>query len=209
MVLLWPLHTWFDGEFGIAMAVPILLTILIIGNRQHALAILAHDGAHGHAPRWMTKLLFWSIGVNLDRYRQFHFDHHKYLGTPKDPELPYRSEAWDKFAWRNVWRDLCGLNGLEMLRVWKAAGGSFVIMGATLAVLASLSPMFALLWIVALNTSFVACFRQRAISDYEAHNGNERPPIWWQRMLFLPHNSWAHKQHHDDPALSFNRVNPG
>ena len=82
-----------------------LLALLIIGNRQHALAILGHDGTHftlSHDRRlndYLTNLLaFWPIGLTVSGYRTLHFKHHKHTGTEDDPELGHkrsRSPQWD------------------------------------------------------------------------------------------------------------------
>src|SRR5271154_6437913 len=82
-----------------------LLGLLIIGNRQHALAILGHDGTHftlSHNRRLndcLTNLIaFWPIGLTVSGYRTLHFKHHKHTGTEGDPELGHkrsRSPQWD------------------------------------------------------------------------------------------------------------------
>src|ERR1700683_1217242 len=84
---------------------PWLLALLIIGNRQHALAILGHDGTHftlSHNRRvndFLTNLMaFWPIGLTVSGYRTLHFKHHKHTGTEHDPELGHkrsRSPQWD------------------------------------------------------------------------------------------------------------------
>ena len=67
-----------------------LLALLIIGNRQHALAILGHDGTHftlSHNRRlndFLTNLMaFWPIGLTVSGYRALHFKHHKHTGTER------------------------------------------------------------------------------------------------------------------------------
>ena len=82
-----------------------LLALLVIGNRQHALAILGHDGTHftlSHDRRlndFLTNLFaFWPIGLTVSGYRALHFRHHKHTGTEDDPELGHkrsRSPQWD------------------------------------------------------------------------------------------------------------------
>ena len=74
----------------------VIVAVLIIGNRQHALGILGHDGAHfaicSHRPtnnalaRWLA---FLPMGLDLEGYRRFHFAHHRDVGTPADPELTH------------------------------------------------------------------------------------------------------------------------
>src|SRR5438128_5256668 len=79
--------------------------ILIIGNRQHALTILGHDGTHYTLSRnaalndFLTNLLcFWPLGLTVSGYRALHYAHHRNTGTENDPELGHkrmRSPQWD------------------------------------------------------------------------------------------------------------------
>jgi len=75
------------------------LWVVLIGSRQHALAILMHDAAHSRAHpdrRWndaIGELLFaWPILVSMRAYRRTHLAHHQHLQTPLDAD------------WR-IWRD--------------------------------------------------------------------------------------------------------
>lgn len=183
-----------------------VVAVLIVGNRQHAIAILGHDGMHGHTSRRATWWAFFPIGVNPDKYLRFHASHHIHVNTPLDPEHPFMDESFKRFAWRHVWRDLAGLNALLMVRIWRAAGGEPWRSAFTLAVFAVIDWRFALVWATAFATSFIACFRQRAISDYESHHGRQIMPTWWQKLLFVPHNSWAHAEHHRNPVLPFHQL---
>jgi fatty acid desaturase len=67
--------------------------VIWIGGRQHALAILMHDGAHFRIFRnkllndWVSDLfLAWPILITTARYRSNHWEHHKYTNTEKDPD---------------------------------------------------------------------------------------------------------------------------
>lgn len=183
-----------------------VVAVLVVGNRQHALAILGHDGIHGHASRRWTWWAFFTLGVNPESYSRFHVTHHIHVGTRLDPETPFLDESFYKFDWRNVWRDLVGLNAAHMFRIWRAAGGERWRSALTLAVFIVIDWRFALVWQTAFFTSFAACFRQRAISDYESHNGRQIKPTWWQKLIFVPHNSWAHAQHHANPGIPFYKL---
>ena len=72
--------------------------ILIVGNRQHAIALLGHEGAHymlsanrGWNDFLTSILAFWPLGINLPGYRKFHFLHHLKVGTASDPELLHKN----------------------------------------------------------------------------------------------------------------------
>ncbi len=80
------------------------LAAIIIGTRQHALGVLAHDGAHSLITNhrgwndFLTEFLcFWPLFGNLQSYRDFHFRHHRFVGTEQDPELSQKQ--WSAPAW--------------------------------------------------------------------------------------------------------------
>lgn len=197
------------------LAVP--SSALVIGSRQHALAILAHDAAHRHAPKSMRALSFWIIGIDIWAYRDFHFAHHRLLGSPLDPELQLHKFHWDNFSWRCVAKDLLGFSARETLKIWRLAGGSYPILLGALCAIAivetavkvvlvtgfdarpSVVPWAVVVWLLAINTSFMACFRQRAIIEH----GYAYRIRYLHKLVLFPHNCWYHEKHHKDPAIPF------
>jgi fatty acid desaturase len=72
-----------------------VLSFLMIGTQQYALAVIEHDGKHGNLfsnraanDRFTTWLLCAPIGLdpNFSRKVRDHSDHHRLLGTDPDPE---------------------------------------------------------------------------------------------------------------------------
>lgn len=72
---------------------PLLYAIaaIFIGARQHALAVLQHDAAHYRLfphKKWNDAVaevfLAWPIFLSNQRFREYHFLHHRYIGTAKD-----------------------------------------------------------------------------------------------------------------------------
>lgn len=209
------------------------VAILVIGNRQHALAILGHDGAHQSVvkrnKRWndvVTYIFcFIPLNINLKRYRKFHFEHHKNTNNELDPEvalknikpnamrLPYSESK----IWKQSFMDLLGF-GLPQL-----IGFMYHIRPRTIkeslpivfslclhAILISLGFwLISLLWLVSLGTSFFAVFRLRVWSEHVGLGENETlifNPKWWEKALFLPHETWYHKEHHAVPSVPFNKL---
>ena len=81
------------------------LASLVIGNRLHALSIMGHDGAHHTASRrkslndiLVCLFAFWPLGVGLNGYRDFHFAHHRNVGTSSDPELKHKQWATPEYG---------------------------------------------------------------------------------------------------------------
>ena len=208
----------FDQMFIYALAV------FVIGTRQHAIAILAHDGAHRHASRfrWLndgaTCLFgFWPLGIGLHGYRKFHFAHHQHLGHDGDPELRHKRRFADKwqpdasplrlfltdilgFAWREV------MFAISLMRPARAIDivGPVALIGSMvlLAVLGGVAELI-IVWYLALYTSFWAVFRMRAYTEHVGTSGTHRlaEPAWWKKLIYLPANTWLHWEHHKWPGI--------
>ena len=201
-----------------------VLAVFVIGTRQHAIAILAHDGAHRHASpiRWLNDgatcvLGFWPLGIGLDGYRKFHFAHHQHLGQEGDPELVHKRRFADKwrletsplqlfltdllgFAWREV------VFAIVLMRPARAMDviGPLSMIGAAvfLAVSNGLADLI-IVWYLALYTSFWAVFRMRAYTEHVGTTGTYHltEPAWWKKLLYLPANTWLHWEHHKWPGI--------
>ncbi len=71
-----------------------LLAWMIIGGRMMGLWTLLHDGHHHmllpdrKLNRWLTQLFIaWPLFYSLKEYDKSHGDHHRFLGTEKDPNV--------------------------------------------------------------------------------------------------------------------------
>ena len=91
----------FESPHLILSIVTLIPLLIVIAARQHALGILAHDGAHGLICRnrvlndlLASVLCEWPLMSNLSGYRAFHFKHHRTVGTPDDPELIHKNNNW-------------------------------------------------------------------------------------------------------------------
>ena len=67
------------------------LAIVLIGARQHALTVLAHDASHfrylpnKRANDFVANLLLaWPVFISVHGFRKFHGAHHKFLGEARD-----------------------------------------------------------------------------------------------------------------------------
>lgn len=118
--------TMIGGAFALVVFFPYwwayFVSIIILGGRHLALAILMHDCSHyslfktrslnDFVGRWICGNPTW---LDLTRYRKHHMRHHQYAGTIDDPDrdlvIAYpttRLSLARKFA-----RDLTGLSGLK------------------------------------------------------------------------------------------------
>jgi fatty acid desaturase len=201
-----------------------VLAVLIVGTRQHALAVLGHDGAHLHVTenRWINDavtscLCFWPLGVGLHGWRKFHFDHHRFVGTAADPELGIKNKYprnWspETNQLRQFFVDLLGLSALESTMLIRLAkpirkadvlGPVALILACWTAVLLWADWRVLAIWHVASVTSFWAVFRLRAFSEHVGTTSTHKlsePPLW-KKLLYLPENTWRHWEHHKWPAV--------
>lgn len=68
-----------------------VLAVLVIGARQHALTVIAHDAAHyrlfsrRRLNDWVANVvLAWPMFISVQGFRHFHAAHHRHLGTAGD-----------------------------------------------------------------------------------------------------------------------------
>ena len=103
-------------------ALTFLFSVVVIGSRQFALAVLAHDGAHNLlfskekindlASQWFCAFPIFS---DNRPYRPYHLAHHRFTETENDPDLSLSAPfPITKASFRRkVIRDLTGLTGLR------------------------------------------------------------------------------------------------
>ena len=87
-------HCWL--VIGLAIAVGVVwpitvpLVVMVVGTRQLGLFILMHDAAHGllHPNRRINDTAAkWFGGSELDVYRPYHLQHHRFVQQTADPDL--------------------------------------------------------------------------------------------------------------------------
>lgn len=191
---------------------------LLIGLRQHGLALLGHDGTHGlfaRNKRWndllANALCFWPLGAALEGYRAFHLQHHKHLGTSEDPEMTlapaYQIPVTSGQIARRALLDLAGL-GVSLIadfmlkvRPKKLAH----LLPPLIWQLSLVAACFALdqlwiagMWFAAQLTSFSMAFRLRSATEHHAmRDGTHRfEATLLSRYVYLPHNTFCHYEHH-------------
>jgi fatty acid desaturase len=208
----------------------ILFAVLVIGTRQHAILVLAHDGGHGHASensKWndlLTNLLgLWPFGLGVTGYRKFHFAHHRYMGTESDPELFLKKQAAPAYnlpaTRRRILRVViaallgCGFKETGSAILYIVRRNSLRDILAPIALWGTLSLILwhfnagwvALLWFTALSTSFAAISRARVWTEHMGTSDVHRiaAPRIIYRLIFYPHNVWCHFEHHRFPSVPF------
>jgi fatty acid desaturase len=207
------------------------IAILIVGNRQHALAILGHDGAHFviHENKKMNDFLsnifcFWPLLVTTEGYRKLHLQHHKNTGTTNDPELMHKSARapqWDlpvtpqKIAAYSA-KDLFGYSIPDLIIILTfSRPEKNISLLPVLALHAVVITLFtsaglwwiALLWYISLATSFMMFFRLRLWIEHQGTGDTQRVHLnWWQKHILAPHNIWLHFEHHRWPTVPYHQL---
>ena len=99
-----------------------LLSVVVIGSRQFALAVLAHDGAHNllffnekindFASQWFCAFPIFS---DNRPYRPYHLAHHRFTESENDPDISLSAPfPITKASFRRkVIRDLTGQTGFK------------------------------------------------------------------------------------------------
>jgi fatty acid desaturase len=174
-----------------------ILGIFIIGTRQHALGILAHESVHRlvSSSRRTNDLLgnvftSYSLTYPIEGYRVAHLRHHRLLDTPDDPErvtVDRYPEEWtfpitrSRATWILI-RDLFGIHQVavgDLIKyIWQLPRGEvlphLVRVVAWHAVVIGVAVAtghiwaYLLLWLVPLLTVCVMCFRIRTVAEHSA-----------------------------------------
>lgn len=120
--------TWLIIAFAFALPMvwlnplTIIISLVLLGGRQLAMAIIMHDGSHRSLfkTRWLNDfcsqwLSAYTIFQNTERYREYHLRHHKLTGTENDPDLPLANKfpVPKKVLYRNFLRDFSGIVGIK------------------------------------------------------------------------------------------------
>lgn len=202
------------------------LCSLVIGNRAHAIAIMGHDAAHYTLSR--NKLIndlianlvcFWPLGMTMEGYRSFHLQHHRFTGTKNDPELTHKKWVYPQFEPpfrlnRQLAYVLYDLAGYGLIWIYQMS--KFILpknkqhlLPVVFIHLSFITTCCLLeqywvpaLWYFSNCTSFWATMRMRIWTEHVGTNGTSRVGLrWWHRVLFSPHWTEYHYEHHAWPSV--------
>lgn len=171
-----------------------IAAVFVIGSRQHALAVLVHDGAHFLVARsraWndglSNYLAAYPLFFAVQGYRTHHLEHHRRLETPGDPEQITVNAYPREFTFpmsrgRLYWlmfRDLIGGSIKPMSTlidyVWAVPGPrrphvarilALHAFVAAAALVAGHIVVYLVLWVVPAFTSFTLFFRLRTAAEH-------------------------------------------
>jgi len=103
-----------------------IVSFVVIATRQHALAILMHEAAHGNLTGWQNRdewlsdyLLSFPLMVSTKLYRIHHLKHHARLGLPDDPDA--NDNDWPTSVRGFIMTAIADLIGLNFIRSLRTA----------------------------------------------------------------------------------------
>ncbi|MDD0976654.1 fatty acid desaturase [Pseudomonas fontis] len=203
-----------------------LLAWLVVGNRQHALTVLGHEGVHrliSHNHK-LNDLLsnvfcFWPMTMSVHGFRKFHLYHHRFCKTEQDPERDlFEMKYFSLPLSRNgllfrVLKDLLGFGAWDTRYVLDKMSAPkrmdrvmpYLFLTVLSAIFIGLSLWeVPLLWFVSMVTSQFAITRLRTWTEHtgtvEAYKFTAHPVIL---HAIYPHNIWIHYEHHHYPLIPY------
>jgi fatty acid desaturase len=185
---------WICNHFGKWWLYP--FAIFLIGTRQHALGIMAHEATHFAvaASRFWNDLLgnlfaAYPLTYSVQGYRTNHLRHHRWLETEKDPErtaLDLYPDEW-KYPMKRLKFYLLLITDALLLKqvrafdlvryVWELPNGAtphiigVLLYHGTAALIAWKTGYlwsYVLLWLLPLFSVAIMCFRIRTASEHSA-----------------------------------------
>lgn len=205
LAALWLAHAWPN---------PLVwwLCALVIGTRQHALAVIGHWAAHRTMPGHQA--LMWAsfapIGMSPVKFKANHWAHHADVGGPTDPEaeiVARYADRWRRPRLRDSALDALGLHAdeaLELIRLTTTPASLAAMFVALAAALATVG-LVALLWPAGTFTGLMFAHRLRARTEHDhlgrpGHSITTARPGLLARVVYLPHHTWLHAKHHANPG---------
>jgi fatty acid desaturase len=207
--------------------VVVVLGAFLLGTRQHALAVLGHEGTHYRISetRRLNDLLsgvlcFGPLGFDGEVYRRFHLQHHLHTSTPNDPELELKAAAAPMYDQPTPFRRIVmsfvtGLVGAgipELYRFvrklpprsWRELAGPIAWHTLALSSLVVTKQLWvAGIWWVAYCTSYWAVFRGRIWTEHHETDDTNRTHFnWVQQFFFVPNGIGYHYEHHRWPSIT-------
>ena len=209
-----------------------LLAIAVIGARQHALLLLAHDATHYLVSRkkWLNDLLSNALVAypflwTTEGYRWWHFLHHRYVGTLEDVELQLKAKTAAHLWSLPLKVRVLIVDGLATLVVgwlslpfvaffvfpprqkWRLIP-MLAFQVIALVIAGVTGTLWAIgLWYVSASTSMLIVFKIRQWTEHVGTDDTQRitaSRLW--RFWILPHNTWMHWEHHRWPFIPFHNL---
>ncbi len=206
----------------------IALTALWIGAFPlHDVLVMGHEAMHGNASRnrgvngfvlWLSHAL---VGISGRAHRAFHFDHHRFVGGPKDPELRIHGAVEGRTTWRGLLRIVFLAHPFVNGHPWRGAvtrvtGTQVVVdllgaVGLHVLLVVLLGPRLWLLYgVIPATTGLPLIAALRAAAEHLAPRRHDWVRTRAYRARWIGQLAWSnvdhHVEHHLFPAVPFHRL---
>jgi fatty acid desaturase len=194
---------------------------------MHRLAIFGHEGANHLISKTMlvndgitNVFCFYMFGITVAGYRDWHFAHHRLVGTDRDTELSFKhgwrySQPKSRSAFFGMFLlDLVGGGADEVAKLaWasrpRSSRDALGLIGYWLVLLGFLQLthqlLLAAIHVGLIFTTFWAIFRIRGWSEHVGAVGpgytHRFSASTFAAYIFFPHNTWMHCEHHRFPTI--------
>jgi fatty acid desaturase len=212
----------------------LLACVLIIGTRQHALFVIAHDAAHYllYENRLLNEIVGRTCamlqGLSMCTYRVIHRLHHNNLYGVLDPDTALHGgyPRGRAYLIKKLLKDLSGLTAWKTeARHDRNAVIAFHLLALVLFAVSGYLIEYLVLWVLPLVTVVQAILRLRAIAEHGATTDFSSPltaartnvaPAWLEWLIFphqvnyhIEHHLYASVPHYNLPALHAEMVKRG
>ena len=195
------------GEWALALPVIAVQTWLCVG-----LFIVAHDAMHGSLAPGYVKVnrtfgrlsLMLYAGFWMDHLKPKHFEHHRHVGTGRDPDFsethPTRLAPW-------FWQFMRRYFGLREFVVLAAISWSYMLLFGVrlenLLLFCALPSILSSLQLFYFGTFLPHCHEDTRFADSHNSRSNEYP--WLVSLLTCFHFGY-HREHHLSPGTPWWRL---
>lgn len=210
-----------------------LISLVVIGTRQHALFLIMHEGCHYLITRnrfvndlFSNVFAGWPVGVSTARYRQRHLQHHRHLNTDQDPDWARKKDqaVWQfpmpaSRYWLSSAPYLFGKGVVEMSyairflgppkKEWVQAVPFYLAVAATLTLTQGWTTFFAY-WLLPYFTLVPFLHRLRYSAEHlvlpwtsDFNSTRNIATSPFERFFFCQHGTSYHLVHHLHPGVPF------
>jgi fatty acid desaturase len=192
------LHAWASIAAAMLLyalwpsALTLIVAVVVIGGRQHGLAVLMHEASHwllfpgqpanNRVGTWLCAAPIWR---DLPAYRRRHHLHHRHARQPQDPDLALSAACpmGRRSFWRAVGQDLGGWTAASRMLAWRPVDGwrplrrPLTANALLLGVLAAAGQwhLYPLLWLLPLATWYRLATRIRDITEHALVTDDDDP----------------------------------
>jgi fatty acid desaturase len=153
--------------------------------------------------------------IGFKAFKSYHWKHHAGVGSSSDPEMYHRVRAWriyDRFGLGGAAvYYLLGFGAWDVITLYAklrpAALEDYIGLACFIMLAFFLPAPVIMTLVLSTFTSFMCVFQVRG---YTEHRGTltfyKTKPALWKRLVFLPHGTWLHWEHHRWPGTDLNEL---